>query len=854
MKTGARGKLNLRIWILFAVFAAMLFVLLHFARKLTITEVEAYTAAVSQSTRAVTYQSGTRGRILDRNGVVLAYDEITYNVRFYRDPNNTTPVDSMRYTHALMEAIRIIENGGGRIIDTFYIQMRPDGTFYYDFGTTSDAAAEVRRKNFVEACNFSDPEISAENAYRILRESWRIPDDMPFDEARKIMSIRQEAVLNSYRAFEGVTIANDVSLAVVTELDMMASELIGIRTEQSSVRVYPFGHSASHLLGYLSKQVTTDMSAINYSFDEYEGLVDAEPTENMLRLGYSYGDLIGVSGVEKSMEPYLTSHLYGRLGTTTILKNRRGAILEVLSSTQAQNGMDVQLTIDMELQRVTEQALLENIEATRQKEEQRILENAGDYLGRVDDLEKIRRADSGAIVVMDVHSGDVLAMASYPDYDPNLFTDGVSSDEYELLFGADSGQPTLNRAIAIRTMTGSVFKMATGFAGLMEGKITTDERISDHSPYYYFVDDPLTKVEQNAPRCWVKNTGSHANLNLARALTVSCNYYFYTVADRVGIERLTYWAGRLGLKDTTGIELPGELSVQIGGQKARYDCEKSLSQQTSALPRLINNQILGLLRNICDQYGIEASYSKLTVCAERLLKLQDGEQRERGGEIRQILKEELNIPVGVSYLHSGWIVSISTWLEELRWKPTYTIQTGIGQGVMLVTPISLARYGATLANRGTVYRPTILDKVIAQDGSTFLENAPEVVDDVNAPEEFWDAIIAGMEGVVSPEDGGTAASAFSESFRGKGYLEQILGKTGTAQTSTTSSSNIDIENTAWFIGVTPRENPEIVIVVYIPNGLSGSSNAPAVERIVSFWLENRSQSISTEPEQTTEAA
>ena len=173
---------------------------------------------------------------------------------------------------------------------------------------------------------------------------------------------------------------------------------------------------------------------------------------------------------------------------------------------------------------------------------------------------------------------------------------------------------------------------------------------------------------------------------------------------------------------------------------------------------------------------------------------------------------------------------------------------------MLVTPISLARYGATLANRGTVYRPTILDKVIAQDGSTFLENAPEVVDDVNAPEEFWDAIIAGMEGVVSPEDGGTAASAFSESFRGKGYLEQILGKTGTAQTSTTSSSNIDIENTAWFIGVTPRENPEIVIVVYIPNGLSGSSNAPAVERIVSFWLENRSQSISAEPEQTTEAA
>ena len=847
MKTGAKGKLNLRVWFLIVIFLAMLLVLLWFLRKLTITEVEAYTAAVSQSTRAVTYQSGTRGKILDRNGVVLAYDEVTYNVRFYRDPNNTTPVDSMRYTHSLMEAIRIIEAGGGKIIDTFYIRMQPDGTFYYDFGTTSEAAAAVRKKNFVDACKFSTNDLSAEDASLILSESWRIPDDMPFDEARKIMSIRQEAVLNSYRAFEGVTIAYGVSLAVVTELDMQASELIGIQTEQASVRVYPYGHSASHILGYLSKQVTTDMSTINYTYDEYRGLVDVAETQNMLQLGYSYSDLIGVSGVEKSMEAYLTPHLYGRLGTTTILKNRRGAILEVLSSTQAQNGMDVQLTIDMELQQVVERALIDNILATQQKEEAKIQSNAADYYRRVDDLDKIQRADSGAIIVMDANSGAVLAMASYPDYDPNLFTDGVDSEEYQLLFGENSNLPTLNRAIAIRTMTGSVFKMATGFAGLMEGKITTDERISDRSPYYYFVDDPTTKVEQNAPSCWVKNTATHANLNLSRALTVSCNYYFYTVADRVGIERLNYWAGRLGLRDTTGIELPGELSVQIGGQKARYDCDKPLSQQTSALPRLIYNQIYSLLRNIAEQNELNVTTAQLQTCAAKLLQLQDGEQRERGSEIRQILKEELNIPVGVSYLHTGWIVSISTWLEELRWKPTYTIQTGIGQGVMLVTPISLARYGATLANRGTVYRATLLDRVLNADGSVYFQNEPETVDSIFAPEEFWDAIIAGMEGVVSPEDGGTAASAFSDAFRDKGYLDRIIGKTGTAQTSTTSSSNIDIENTAWFIAVTPRENPEIVIVVYIPNGLSGSSNAPAVEEIVSFWLENRAAPI---PEET----
>ena len=295
------------------------------------------------------------------------------------------------------------------------------------------------------------------------------------------------------------------------------------------------------------------------------------------------------------------------------------------------------------------------------------------------------------------------------------------------------------------------------------------------------------------------------------------------------------------MKDTTGVELPGELSVQVGGQKARYDYTKSLSEQTSALPRLIYNQIYALLRNITQQNHIPVTSRQLSACANRLLQLQNGVQREMGNEIREVLHEELNIPVGISYVHTNWVVSISTWLEELRWKPTYTIQTGIGQGVMLITPISLARYGATLANRGTVYKTTIMDHVTDPDGKLVKKNETVTVDSVYAPEEFWDAIIEGMEGVVSPEDGGTAASSFSTKFRDKGYLDQIIGKTGTAQTSVTSSTNIDIENTAWFIAATPREKPEIVIVVFIPNGLSGSSNATAVEEIVSYWLENRKE-------------
>ena len=836
MKHGVKAKLNIRLFLLIAIFVAMLAVLLRYLYKLTVVEVEAYTAAVAQTSQATIYQSGNRGTITDRNGVVLAYDETTYNVRFYRDPDNTTPIDSVRYTYSLIEAIRIIEEGGGTIIDTFYIDMDQNGSYFYDFRTANENVAASRKRTFVQACNFSNPDLTAEEAYLILRDSWCIPDTMPFEEAKKIMSVRQEAVLNSYRAFEGVVLAYDVSLAVVTELDMQAATLTGIQTEKSSVRVYPEGNTASHVIGYLSKQVTTDMTDIGYRFEQYAPFVTQETTDNMLKLGYSYEDAVGVAGVEKTMEAYLTPHLYGRLGTTTVLKNNKGAILEVLDSQQPTDGMDVQLTIDIELQRVVEQALRNNIAATNLSQQERMEKNPDKYLELSNgDLNNIQTAETGAILVMEVDSGEILALASYPDYDPNLFTDGVTDEEYELLFGENTNQPTLNRAIAIRTAAGSVFKMATGFAGLMEGKITTEERISDRSPYYYFVDDPTVKVEQNAPSCWVSNTASHANLNLSRALTVSCNYYFYTVADRVGIDRLTYWAGQLGLEKTTGVELPGELSVQVGGQKARYDNEKTLSEQSSSLPRLIYNQILAHLRNIVTENGSTATEEQLTTCASRLLRLQTGEQTGHGEEIRQILYEELNIPIGVSYLHTNWVVTISTWLEELRWKPTYTIQTGIGQGVMLLTPISVARYVSTLANEGTVYEATVIDTVYEEDGSVYERNKPTVVNTVEAPKEYFTSISDGLRGVVSPEDGGTASSVFSDAFEDKGYLERISGKTGTAQTS--ASNNIDIENTSWFVALTPREDPEIVIVVFIPNGMSGSASAVAVEEIVTYWYE-----------------
>ena len=838
-------KLNIRLLLVALLLLGMGGYLCWGLRKLAVEETESYQAAVRATSVVTTYQSGTRGTITDRYGNVLAYDETTYNVKFYRDPDKTSPIESARYTHSLMEAIRIIEAGGGTIEEHFYIRLNNDGTYRYDFGVTSEAAIASRKKNFVEACRFSDPDVSPERAYLILRESWQIPDDMPYDEARKIMSIRQDAVLNSWHAYEGVVMAYDVNLSVVTELDMLQSELIGVQTEMSGRRIYPYKDTACHLIGYLSKQVTTDMTNLGYSFDSFAPFVDGEPTNNLLQLGYAYSDLIGVAGLEKSCEAYLTSHLISRQGTTTIEKTRTGSIVDVLGKTVPQGGLTVQTSLDIEFQQVVEQALLHNISVTREEQERKIDKDYKRYYKLRDDLNDILTAETGAIVVMGAQTGEILAMASYPTYDPNLFTDGVDAREMELLFGDDSNQPTLNRAIAIRTAPGSVFKMATGFAGLMEGAITTTTAISDRSPYYYFVDDPTTKVTANAPSCWTTTPARHANLTLSRALAVSCNYFFFTVADRVGIKKLAYWAGQLGLEGTTGVELPGELSVQVGGQAARYDNTKPLSQQSSSIPRLIYNEIYALLKRIVKEVGRSVSDEKLATCATRLLKLQDGEQRERGDDIRRIMNEELNIPMGISLLHTDWVVTISTWLEELRWKPTYTIQSGIGQGVSLLTPISVARYAATVVTRGDVHKASLLNAIYYPDGTLYEKHKPEIVRHISAPDEYWDALLTGMAGVVSPEDGGTAASVFSKDFSNS-YLGLIVGKTGTAQTS--ANNNVDIENTSWFVAVTPRENPQIVVAVMIPNGLSGSASHVAVEDIISWWYEHRAGSLQLTPD------
>ncbi len=863
MKNKAKG----RFAILALAMVVMMVALIMQLGSLTLAEGEAYAKTAASLSTSTMYTTGARGRILDRNGIPLAYDSTSYNVQFYRDPERTSAGDSALYTESLLEAISIIEAGGGTIIDTSYIQMNESGELYYKWGVESQDAIKARYKNFCNVMAFRMKDendmsqwISAADAYRELRKAWKIPEELPFSEAVKVMSIRQEVNMNKWRAYEPVTIAFNVPMEVVAQLDMRKGELLGIQTVQSTSRVYPWGTTAAHILGYLGRQVTDEMTEdgmqrMGYTPEDYSGIKDIfdkndknQTVVDMTRMGYSYNDYIGVAGVEKTMEKYLTANTSKQRGTQTIEKNKSGTITRSLEKTPASNGDDVMLTIDLPLQTVTEAALKKAIEKIRVYEEQLLIDKRDDYLKKRSDLSKIKMAETGSIVVLDIHTGKVLAMASYPSFDPNMFIAGLSTEDAEALFKSSS-MPTLNRAIASRLAPGSIFKMATGLAGLMEGEITTTTEINDGGPYIlYEIDEngERTPITRNAPECWAVAQGKladHQHLNLSRALTVSCNYYFYTVAEKLGIERLNDWSTRLGLGTSTGIELPGELSSHVGGQSVLYDNKVPIGQQKSSLPNYVYNALQRYLKEILTRRTMEVDEEAVKTCAEKLIELQKGvSDTQFGPDIRRILNEELGLPIGITQ-EQNWVNEISSMLTELQWKPTMTIRAGIGQASTLTTPVAIARYAATFGNGGTVYDVHIVDRILDESGSVVKLYEPTVYNKIEAPDEYWQAIREGLKGVVSPEDRGTAASAFTPEFVNSetGYLSQIIGKSGTAQIS--ASGNVDIENTGWFVTLLPRDNPEIVIVTCLPYGQSGSkAGGPAIEDITRFYLDRKTGS------------
>ena len=329
-----------------------------------------------------------------------------------------------------------------------------------------------------------------------------IPSEAPEPPRREWLSELSELLSMSPEEIEAVleapgpprwkprTLKRRISRTEMARLEVHRLELPGVIVRARPVRHYPFGPLLGPTLGYVGEVSPRELSTP--AFAEYEP-----------------GDMIGRSGLEWAWE----GTLRGLAGGQQVEVDVRGRELRVLAEKPSEPGRNLVLTIDRRLQEAAREAL-------------------GDQVG--------------AVVVLDVRTGDVLAAVSSPSLDPNELARGVGPDRWREI-SSDPRYPLQNRVVQGLYPPGSTFKVATALAGLAEGVITPKTRVFCPGEY---------RFAGRGYRCWKK--AGHGWVDLERALVESCDVYFYQLGLDLGVDAISRWAGELGLGRPTGIDLPGE--------------------------------------------------------------------------------------------------------------------------------------------------------------------------------------------------------------------------------------------------------------------------------------------------------
>lgn len=625
--------------------------------------------------------TAARGEILDRNGKVLIGNRASYNLTLIyaivfsaENPNEN-----------LRKLTNLCNELGLEMTDHFPVTMEKPYTY-----TTNEYSSTWNSyfKTFLDERGW-DSDISAPQLIRRLKDTYHLPADWTEEETRRVISIRYELDLRRWTSLPTYVLLNDVdsvSLAAITELNIP-----GANVETSTVRQYNTTYAA-HILGRI-------------------GLMNAEEYEIYKEKDYAMDAYVGKEGLEKAFE----DELHGTDGLRVTTISADGTVLEEYYKTVPQAGKNIELTIDIDLQKVSEDALKAHILSLR--------EDDGD-------------AEGGAVVVQQVKTGQILACASYPTFDPATY-----SQKYNELLETDFA-PLYNRALQAAYPPGSTYKMVTTIASIDSGTIGRWVEIEDKGIYRRFEDVGYT------PRCMLYTTAgaTHGYVNAMEALAVSCNYYFYEVGYQTGITKIDEVAKALGLGEATGVELDESV-----GRRANAETKKLL-------------------------------YSKG---------------------------------------YDGWY-------------DADTVAAAIGQSENRFTPMQLACYTSALANHGTRYKATFLQRVLSSDYSELLyESTPVVASQLNISDEAYAAYTEGMRLSV------TWANGTSHYYLGD-YDVAVCAKTGTAEHGGNGSDN------AAYVLYAPADDPQIAIAVYVEKGTPGSRLAKVARAILDAYF-STSSNVDTVP-------
>ena len=440
-----------------------------------------------------------RGDILDTNGNVLVTNRASYDLVF----NHYVLLNSDTPNQSLLELAKLCLELGLHYYDHFPITTSTP--FTYTLGDYN-AAWQGYFQTYLASRGNLDSDISAHLLIQELRKQYQIPEDWSDEDARLVIGLRYELSLRN-----GITnLANYVFMEDASESARSAIlelNIPGLRVETSTVRQYNTTYAA-HILGYV-------------------GAMSGSQWEDYKDLGYEMDALVGQSGFELAFEEYL----HGTDGVRVDEVTKDGTVLRSYYVEEPKSGNNVEVTIDLLLQMAAEDALAKAIEDLRNPEINTSETGAG------------LDAEGGAVVAIDIKTGEVLVCASYPTYDlSSLF------ENYNEILGTEYA-PLLNRALNAIYPPGSTYKMCMVAAGINNDYVDRNTLIYDKGVF--------TKYEGFAPEClvWTNNGWTHGNMDCTHALQVSCNYYFYDLADRMKIDEIDAVAKGLGLGEATGVEL-----------------------------------------------------------------------------------------------------------------------------------------------------------------------------------------------------------------------------------------------------------------------------------------------------------
>lgn len=489
------------------ILVVLLTVYLVFLYKLQIVEGEKYynrSNEISSSTRSVT---AARGNILDRYGRVLVSNSECYNLQIDTDKlfANEDP------NAVILELVKMVQGFGDSYTDDLPISMEPP--FEYDENMT--AIQRTMLEAYFKRQEL-DPNSTAVELMSYMRTRYSIDNSYTAEEMRIIAGVRYSINVRYAVNTADYIFVEDASMQLISSI--MEQKLAGIEVSRAYVREYSTEYAA-HILGYT-------------------GLMTQEEYERYSLLDYANDAMVGKDGIEYAFESYL----HGQDGEVKETRNASGTILATEYIKEPVPGNHIYLTIDSVLQEQTERILASGVEDLIKTYAQARAEAAG--RGEPYDPEFKDEITGAAAVVVDVRTGEPLAMASWPTYDVSTVVEKYA----ELLETPNA--PLFNRALMGAYAPGSTFKPCTAIAALTKGIINTEYKVKCEGVFTKYAADGY------APECWIWAEGyTHPEENVTTAIRDSCNYFFYTIGNDLGVDDMGEFAHNFGLGVSTGIEL-----------------------------------------------------------------------------------------------------------------------------------------------------------------------------------------------------------------------------------------------------------------------------------------------------------